>query len=134
MASQPGSISASTTQATASSRPFWQNQQFLSQKTREDLSFFSKQCALHFDCSNCHQLKRVELFDCQLITKAGTRRLRVIVLYCPFSRLLLFYLPSRLMLVVLLFSVSWIVFFSRFLLYRSFWTCLVGLNFNSLSL
>ncbi|XP_015761374.1 PREDICTED: F-box/LRR-repeat protein 20-like [Acropora digitifera] len=25
---------------------------------------------------NCHQLKRVELFDCQLITKAGTRRLR----------------------------------------------------------
>lgn len=25
---------------------------------------------------NCHQLKRVELFDCQLITKAGTRKLR----------------------------------------------------------
>jgi len=31
--------------------------------------------------SNCHQLKRVELFDCQLITKAGTRKLRVTIAF-----------------------------------------------------
>ena len=37
-----------------------------------DITFF-------VGCSNCQHLKRVELFDCQLITKAGTRKLRVTI-------------------------------------------------------
>lgn len=29
---------------------------------------------------SCHSLQRIELYDCQLITRAGIRRLRVIIL------------------------------------------------------
>lgn len=29
----------------------------------------------------CHNLERIELYDCQLITRSGIRRLRVILLF-----------------------------------------------------
>lgn len=43
-------------------------------------------CPLITDASldnlvSCHNLQRIELYDCQLITHTGIRRLRVILLF-----------------------------------------------------
>lgn len=51
-------------------------------------------------CSNCQHLKRVELFDCQLITKAGTRKLRVTIAYVIICVLSVFLLPVPLILMI----------------------------------